>query len=434
MFPYYDLILEAAQKEQVPLEVAKLLFGIESSFNPNAISPKNAQGLGQLMPETQKALGVTDPFNPAQNIPASMKYLKQGYDRWGTWPQAAGYYHSGPGNMEKVAGDITKLGPRGREYTAKFTKFGSSPVTNTPAVTTTGDVKMEPYDDEYTKMALFNPYVQMALGIMSGNSGINKTEAFSNAMKGGLGAVQTGQEMQRRQGEEKRNAMMTQMKMREYERMRNSSKQIQSWAAAELERNPNSPMASTLRGIAGAEDPEVALKFGELMNRDQYNQLMLYHYMNPTTSGRAPTSLELWMRDPEKFQEFKEAEAAAQNSAVGTPVPIPASDKLYYDKLLKSDPRLKDQRGIFWDTGTYNQMQEFLPQEAHDIHRKSRGKITKREAYDQAMQNYLDAAKPEETNTIQAPVQDVVTDSSGRKWRYKGSGDKTKQENYELVQ
>jgi hypothetical protein len=228
--------------------------------------------------------------------------------------------------------------------------------------------------------------------------------------------------------------MLTQMKMREYERMRNSAKQIQSWAAAELERNPNSPMASTLRGIAGAEDPEVALKFGELMNRDQYNQMMMYHYQNPTTSSRAPTSLELWMQDPEKFQEFKEAEAAAQNSASPVPTPIPKSDKLYYDKLLKSDPRLKDQRGTFWDTDTYNQMQEFLPQEAHDIHRKSRGKITKREAYDQAMQNYLDAAKPEETNTIQAPVQDIVTDSSGRKWRYKGSGDKTKQENYELVQ
>jgi soluble lytic murein transglycosylase-like protein len=124
MIPYYDIIMEAADKEGVPFDVAKYLIERESKFNPKAVSSKGAGGIAQLMPETAKILGVKDRFDPAEAIPAGLKYLKQGFDKYGTWGQAGGYYHSGPGNMDKVGGDITKLGPRGRDYANAFsTRF-----------------------------------------------------------------------------------------------------------------------------------------------------------------------------------------------------------------------------------------------------------------------------------------------------------------------
>lgn len=48
---------------------------VESGFNPNALSPKNAQGLMQLMPATAARFGVTDVWDPEQNLRGGMAYL-----------------------------------------------------------------------------------------------------------------------------------------------------------------------------------------------------------------------------------------------------------------------------------------------------------------------------------------------------------------------
>jgi len=74
----------------------------ESDFNAQAVSPVGAQGLMQLMPGTAADLGVTDAFDPEQNIQAGSKYLKQLMDRYdGDAKLALAAYNWGMGNLER---------------------------------------------------------------------------------------------------------------------------------------------------------------------------------------------------------------------------------------------------------------------------------------------------------------------------------------------
>lgn len=75
----------------------------ESGFCPSAVSPKGAVGLGQLMPGTAAVLGV-NPWDPAQNLWATARYLREQYDTFGSWPLALAAYHAGPGNVVKYGG------------------------------------------------------------------------------------------------------------------------------------------------------------------------------------------------------------------------------------------------------------------------------------------------------------------------------------------
>ena len=76
---------------------------VESGFCPTAVSPKGAVGLGQLMPSTADLLGV-NPWDPAQNLWATAKYLREQYDTFGTWELALAAYNAGPGNVIKYRG------------------------------------------------------------------------------------------------------------------------------------------------------------------------------------------------------------------------------------------------------------------------------------------------------------------------------------------
>ncbi|MGV8475861.1 lytic transglycosylase domain-containing protein, partial [Pseudomonas aeruginosa] len=77
--------------------------GQESRGDPNAVSPKGARGLGQLMPATAAELGV-DPTDPRQNIFGTARYLSQQLDRFGSVPLALAAYNAGPGTVERVGG------------------------------------------------------------------------------------------------------------------------------------------------------------------------------------------------------------------------------------------------------------------------------------------------------------------------------------------
>jgi soluble lytic murein transglycosylase-like protein len=62
-------------------------------------------GLAQLMPGTARALGVSDPYNPEQNLRAGAKYLAQMMSRFGGDPQLAlAAYNAGPGAVERFGG------------------------------------------------------------------------------------------------------------------------------------------------------------------------------------------------------------------------------------------------------------------------------------------------------------------------------------------
>jgi soluble lytic murein transglycosylase-like protein len=80
--PYTELVQAAAQRHGVDPDLVSSVMAMESNFNPRAISRREARGLMQLLPETATRLGVTDIFDPRQNIDAGTRYLRELLDRY----------------------------------------------------------------------------------------------------------------------------------------------------------------------------------------------------------------------------------------------------------------------------------------------------------------------------------------------------------------
>ena len=92
----------------------------ESDFNVNATSPKGAMGLMQLMPDTARGLGVSNAYDPEQNVMAGTRYLKSLLNRYdGDVKQALAAYNWGMGNLERSTG---KLPEETRNYIARIMK------------------------------------------------------------------------------------------------------------------------------------------------------------------------------------------------------------------------------------------------------------------------------------------------------------------------
>ena len=75
--PYREFVAAAASRYGVDAELISSVMEVESHFDAKAISPKNACGLMQLLPETAARLGVKDIFDPQQNIEGGTRYLKE---------------------------------------------------------------------------------------------------------------------------------------------------------------------------------------------------------------------------------------------------------------------------------------------------------------------------------------------------------------------
>lgn len=90
----------------------------ESGGNPNAVSPKGAVGMMQLMPKTAAALGV-NPYDKAQNVAGGTAYMRQLMARYGgNLPEALGAYNAGPGRMDAFLAGKATLPDETKNYIA----------------------------------------------------------------------------------------------------------------------------------------------------------------------------------------------------------------------------------------------------------------------------------------------------------------------------
>jgi hypothetical protein len=102
---YNDLIVEAARKWDVDAALVSAVIKAESDYDPRTLSNKGARGLMQLMPATAARFGVTNAFDPRENIFAGTRYLHWLLDKFdGNADLAVAAYNAGEGNVWKYDG------------------------------------------------------------------------------------------------------------------------------------------------------------------------------------------------------------------------------------------------------------------------------------------------------------------------------------------
>jgi len=102
---YDSIIAQSAQKYGVDADLIKAVIQTESSGNPRAVSRAGAMGLMQLMPANATDAGVTDPFDPGQNIDAGTQQLSTLLTKYdGNLDLALSAYNAGPGAVSKYGG------------------------------------------------------------------------------------------------------------------------------------------------------------------------------------------------------------------------------------------------------------------------------------------------------------------------------------------
>jgi hypothetical protein len=106
--PYIDLnevVNAASGRYRLDPDLVSSVIKAESGFNVRAVSPKGAQGLMQLMPDTASKLGVPDAFDPQANVEGGTRYLRELLERYNfDLVKALAAYNAGPLRVEQYGG------------------------------------------------------------------------------------------------------------------------------------------------------------------------------------------------------------------------------------------------------------------------------------------------------------------------------------------
>jgi soluble lytic murein transglycosylase-like protein len=103
--PHGRLIQAAAEEAGLDGLLVAAVVSAESRFDPEAVSPRGAQGLMQLMPDTAASFGLADPQEPAANLRAGARYLRQLLEHYhGDLEMALAAYNAGPGAVARHGG------------------------------------------------------------------------------------------------------------------------------------------------------------------------------------------------------------------------------------------------------------------------------------------------------------------------------------------
>jgi soluble lytic murein transglycosylase-like protein len=100
-----EMVSAASTRNNIDRDLILSVIRAESGFNPDAVSPKGAQGLMQLMPETAARLGVQNALDPATNVEGGTRYLGQLLARYhNNLLLALAAYNAGPQRVEQYRG------------------------------------------------------------------------------------------------------------------------------------------------------------------------------------------------------------------------------------------------------------------------------------------------------------------------------------------
>jgi soluble lytic murein transglycosylase-like protein len=127
-----DVIVHHSREQGVRPDLVRAVVQVESAYNPNAVSPKGAQGLMQLMPTTARELGVRNPFNPIENIRAGIMYLRRLLDRYNNDEVLAlAAYNAGPAAVDKYGEKVPPYRET-RDYVKKVNKIAGDAEARVP--------------------------------------------------------------------------------------------------------------------------------------------------------------------------------------------------------------------------------------------------------------------------------------------------------------
>ena len=100
-----DIVKSVGDLHHLDPDFINSVIHAESAFNPKAVSPKGAQGLMQLMPQTATELGVANAFDPGANVEGGTRYLRELLEKYNfDMIKALAAYNAGPNRVEKYHG------------------------------------------------------------------------------------------------------------------------------------------------------------------------------------------------------------------------------------------------------------------------------------------------------------------------------------------